>query len=115
MEFSELGFQGLDITRLEIWQITLNLILKCVSVWLINGKFGVTWRQVQAVVQPKATLKGKCHIQLSISDKESMVQATKELESVVEPMVADSDEEDEDTEEKQEEEDSTLPQIPQSK
>ena len=28
MEFSELGFQGLDITRLEIWQITLNLILK---------------------------------------------------------------------------------------
>ena len=28
MEFSELGFQGLDITRFEIWQITLDLILK---------------------------------------------------------------------------------------
>jgi hypothetical protein len=85
-------------------------VLECGGVWFAGGKFGVTWRLVQAVVEPKATLKGKCHIQLSISDKESMVQATKQLESVVEPMVADSDEEDE--EEKQEDAEEEAPVTP---
>lgn len=88
------------------------LVIECGGIWFAGGKFGVTWRLVQAVVEPKATLKGKCHIQLSISDKQSMVQATKELESVVEPMVADSDEEDDEEKQEEEEEVEAAPPSP---
>ena len=47
-------------------------IIQCGGIWVANGKFGVTWRLFQAVVKPKATLSGKCHIKLSSSDKEKM-------------------------------------------
>lgn len=47
-------------------------VLKCGGVWLANGKFGVTWRLVQAVVQPRVTLQGRCHITLSDADRRTL-------------------------------------------
>lgn len=47
-------------------------IIKCGGVWFANGKFGVTWKLVQAVVKPKATISGKCFIKLSTEDKEKI-------------------------------------------
>ena len=47
-------------------------ILSCGGIWVANGKFGVTWRLFQAVVKPRETLAGKCHISLSTKDKETM-------------------------------------------
>ena len=44
-------------------------MIQCGGIWFANGKFGVTWKLVQAVVKPKETLKGKCHIVLSAEDK----------------------------------------------
>ena len=41
-----------------------------------DGKVGVTWKLFQGVVKPKATMRGKCHIQLSGEDKEKMVKQT---------------------------------------
>ena len=49
-------------------------VIRCGGLWFANGKFGVTWRLVQAVVKPRATLKGKCHIQLSSGDKSRLEQ-----------------------------------------
>lgn len=47
-------------------------IIKCGGVWFANGKFGVTWKLVQAVVKPKATVRGKCFIELSNDDKKRL-------------------------------------------
>lgn len=51
-------------------------VLQCGGIWLANGKFGVTWKLFQAVVKPPQSLKGKCHIRVSDSEKERMNQAT---------------------------------------
>tara|TARA_Y100000816_G_scaffold248137_1_gene197148 strand:- start:1734 stop:2684 length:951 start_codon:yes stop_codon:yes gene_type:complete len=82
-------------------------ILSCGGIWVANGKFGVTWRLFQAVVKPRVTLSGKCHISLSTKDKETMSagatnqqevdEEDREDELVVEQLasttVADSDDE----------------------
>merc|ERR1712054_609527 len=47
-------------------------IIQCGGIWVANGKFGVTWKLFQAVVKPKTSLSGKCHISLSEKDKEQM-------------------------------------------
>jgi hypothetical protein len=48
-------------------------VIQCGGLWFANGKFGVTWRLVQGVVKPKATMKGVCQIQLSTEDREKVV------------------------------------------
>ena len=50
-------------------------IIKCGGIWVANGKFGVTWKLFQAVVKPKTSLSGKCHIVLSDKDKEKLTNA----------------------------------------
>lgn len=46
------------------------VILKCGGLWFANGKFGCTWKLVQAAVRQKESLKGKCLITLSGEDTE---------------------------------------------
>jgi hypothetical protein len=79
------------------------VVILCGGIWFANGKFGVTWKLFQGVVKPKASLKGTCHIQLSVEDKERMVKQQlnddDEDEDMDEPeqvstVVEDSDEED---------------------
>jgi hypothetical protein len=48
------------------------LMMRCGGIWFANGKFGVTWKLVQACVKPKRSLKGRCMIQLSEDDKSKM-------------------------------------------
>mgnify|MGYP001332124182 CR=1 FL=1 len=40
-------------------------VITCGGLWNANGKFGVTWKLLQAVVKPKASLKGQCYIKLT--------------------------------------------------
>ena len=49
-----------DLKTVLVKGSTVNLILKCVSVWLINGKFGVTWQAEQIMVtqKPSVSLNG---------------------------------------------------------
>ena len=47
-------------------------VIQCGGLWFANGKFGVTWRLVQAIVKPKESLLGKCFINLSADEKETM-------------------------------------------
>jgi len=54
----------------------LGALIECGGLWFANGKFGVTWRLVQAMVQPRKTLRGKCHIKLNLDDKKKMEEST---------------------------------------
>ena len=61
------------------------LVLQCGGLWFINGKFGVTWKLVQGMVRPRASLRGKCHIRLGASDRAVLEkQAQKEEEEAEE-------------------------------
>ena len=53
-------------------------IIQCGGIWVANGKFGVTWRLFQAVVKPRESLRGKCHITLSSKDKEKLISKAEE-------------------------------------
>ena len=48
------------------------VILKCGGLWFANGKFGCTWKLVQAAVKPKYSLKGKCLITMSSDESEKL-------------------------------------------
>jgi hypothetical protein len=50
--------------------INVALVIKCGGLWFANGKFGCTWKLLQAAVKPKASLKGQCMIQLNSDDVE---------------------------------------------
>ena len=57
----------------------IGVLMQCGGIWFANGKFGVTWKLIQAMVQaPKATLTGKCFYKLKPADKSkiSAVQST---------------------------------------
>ena len=82
-------------------------IIQCGGIWVANGKFGVTWKLFQAVVKPRATLSGKCHITLSSEDKEKLATSAvgdddEEVHDVTDNMAAtkveDSSDEDEEDE-----------------
>jgi len=73
------------------------VVIQCGGLWFANGKFGITWKLIQAVVQmPKASLQGTCFIKLNDTEKHALKTAATapadENEGVSE-MVADSDEE----------------------
>ena len=94
------------------WKQTLNFDFSKPEVkWFVGGKFGITWKVVQGMVQPRATLRGKCHINLSSKSKELMrataaaADAEEEDEENVGVVVGDSDEEEDTQQEEQEEED----------
>jgi hypothetical protein len=74
-------------------------IIQCGGLWFANGKFGITWKLVQAVVQkPRANIVGQCFIKLKKSDKDklkSQPQIEEEPDVVSSTIVDDSDEEDE--------------------
>lgn len=73
------------------------VVLQCGGLWFANGKFGVTWRLFQGIVKPKASLRGKCHIELSLDEKEVMDNQINSDESnetnVTSTEVVDSDDE----------------------
>lgn len=77
--------------------IQVATIIQCGGLWFANGKFGMTWKLVQAVVQkPRANLVGQCFIKLKKSDKDKLKSqpiVEEDNDDVVQ--VDDSDEEEE--------------------
>ena len=53
------------------------LIITCGGLWFAGGSFGVTWRLVQAVLKPKPSLSGKCHIVLDDDEQKRMTVPSK--------------------------------------
>ena len=82
------------------------LIITCGGLWFAGGSFGVTWRLVQAVLKPKPSLRGKCHIVLDEDEQRRIAAPTKgsisqqyndDVPSAAHEVdVEDSDEDDED-------------------
>ena len=95
--------ESLGINPLDYLQKGTHLacIIQCGGLWFANGKFGITWRLAQAIVQrPKATIGGKCLLKLKTTDKEKLkAQVAPIVEHVDEValsvVVEDSDSEDE--------------------
>jgi hypothetical protein len=53
--------------------INVACILQCGGLWFIGGKFGITWKLIQAMAQkPRPTLSGQCFIKLKASDKDKL-------------------------------------------
>ena len=75
----------------------IAVVMRAGGVWFANGKFGVTWKLVQAVVQPRATLKGRCHISLGSAERDLMRQSAEadngDDDEVVSTQANDTDEE----------------------
>lgn len=75
-------------------------IIQCGGIWVANGKFGVTWKLFQAVVKPRASLVGKCHIELTKKDIELLNVKAEDnsdddtISSNVTRIVQDTDDED---------------------
>ena len=74
----------LILHRLSLYkQKTQNvaLVIQSGGIWFANGKFGTTWRLVQAVVQPKASIlrNRTCHVVLNSSAKATL-QADRDAE-----------------------------------
>ena len=69
------------------------IVVQCGGIWFANGKFGVTWRLVQGLVKPRATLKGKCHIQLDADEQTKLEkQVVADEEAVTDVPDSDDDE-----------------------
>ena len=77
-------------------------VMQCGGVWFANGKFGVTWKLVQAVVKPKQTMRGQCFINLSQEDREVLSKSSEEDDDGVQASgsveIADSSSSDDDDE-----------------
>ena len=93
--------EEVSISDLIVKGSNVATIIQCGGIYVINGKFGVTWKLFQAVVKPRTSLHGKCHITLSESDKEkianSKVESDNEVDvtdSIEKTRVEDSDDED---------------------
>ena len=48
------------------------VVIRCGGLWFANGKFGCTWKLEQAVVKPRESLRGTCHVLLSEEDKQRL-------------------------------------------
>lgn len=95
-----------DLTPVDLIQKTQNvaLVIQSGGVWFANGKFGTTWRLVQAVVQPKAAILGTntCHVVLNDNalktlreDRDTEISEAQTMgSSVAATTVESSDEED---------------------
>ena len=69
-----------DVTPLTLIPKLTNIacVIQCGGLWFAGGKFGVTWKLFQGVVQPRPSLKGKCLISLTPAAKTTLVKAVQE-------------------------------------
>ncbi len=72
------------------------VVIKSGGLWFAGGKFGMTWRLEQAVVQPKQSIRGVCQIALTADDVAKMEEANGDAEDeIAATVVEDSDEDEE--------------------
>jgi len=71
-----------EITPLTLIPKFTNIaaIIQCGGIWFAGGKFGVTWKLFQGVIQQRASLKGKCLISLSTNEMKELNKSTQDQE-----------------------------------
>jgi len=77
-------------------------VIQCGGIWFTNGKFTVTWKLLQTIVQkPKGSIAGKCLVKLKPSEKEKLINTQNVTtnnsndENILSVQVEDSDDEEE--------------------
>ena len=92
---NELIFPCADdrLTPLEFVPKLSNVacVLQCGGIWIGGKGWGLTWKVIQCVVKPKeiVSVYGKCHIQLSPEERETIeTQQIKDDADVEEPVLA---------------------------
>jgi hypothetical protein len=100
-----------NVSPLDLIQKGINVavIMQCGGLWFANGKFGITWKLIQAVVQrPKTSLVGHCFIKLKPTEKAKLKTDAPPVEEpcdndfpveATSTVVEESDDEEEDEEE----------------
>jgi hypothetical protein len=92
------------ITPLDYLKKGANIavLIQFGGIWFVNGKFSISWKLIQAVVQkPKPSLTGQCFIKLKTVDKEKLKVSQVENdcnecnENISSVLVEDSDDENE--------------------
>ena len=94
--------ENVAITPLDFLKkgATVACLIQCGGIWFTNGKFTITWKLLQAVVQkPRATIQGQCMIKLKTADKEKLKAAPappeEDIEDGLVAQVEDTDDEEE--------------------
>ena len=101
------GKQDVGKSPIELIPKATNVavVMRCGGIWFANGKFGCTWKLVQAVVKPRLTLAGRCHIQLGADERERLNAQADEDTATTSVAAEDSDDDDDEA-------DSALPASP---
>lgn len=78
----------------------IAVLLQSGGIYFASGKCGSTFRIFQGVVQPRATLKGTCHIQLDASEQQQITTTDENdntfvKDNTISTSVVDSDDEEE--------------------
>ena len=102
-------------TELVPKQTNIATVIQCGGLWFANGKFGVTWKLFQGVVKPKPSLKGKCLIALSDSDRAALEKPDDDEVQESSVPVALEEDSDEDEEPEPEPEPEPQPEPPKKK
>lgn len=82
------------------------------GIWVVNNRFGTTWRLDQAVVKPKESVNDSCQIDLDPEDKKTLQQQVIESDDDEEAGVKSAFVESEDEGEEEEEEQERAPTPP---
>ena len=86
--------------------VKATCLLQCGGLWFANGKFGVTWKLIQAVIpKPKASLLGTCFLKKKVVATSSVQvdePVTVVAAAIQATLVEDSDEEGDDQDQDQE-------------
>ena len=77
-------------------------VLQCGGIWFANGKFGVTWRLHQVVVQPREDNSQACHIELDDDEKKELTSSVFRSDQEESQQTSTQVESDEDEEEEEE-------------
>jgi len=83
--------------------INVAVLMQCGGLWFANGKFGITWKLIQAVVQkPRSSLTGACFIKLKPAEKAKLKTAAAPVSDICDeddmPASAEVEDSDEETE-----------------
>lgn len=102
-DVQNLLFPKAGVTPLDVVPKGVNVmvVIQCGGIWFANGKFGVTWKLFQAIVQPKPSMRGKCLLTVPGAAKRKAEAELEEVEPAVKAggaysalrVVEDSDEE----------------------
>jgi hypothetical protein len=59
----------------------VKAMIQCGGIWFANGKFGITWRFVQCMIQPRVSMRGMCHLSLSSSESSAAADSQKSIQN----------------------------------